>query len=103
MCVGRKRAYGTRLICAKPLHEPSVSTRHGVVVILIAQPRRLRSHSSKHAVTAPALRSKGRRAAPQNHDVAAIIYSFIRLNSREGSGQTLGGAPLPEVEPFVAT
>ena len=83
-------------------------TGHGVVVILIAQPRRFHSHASKHAVHGP--------DAPQQVTYIRIYLITITTSppastpssgsiaNNEGSGQTLMDAPsLPKSTPFVAT
>ena len=57
-------------------------TGHGVVVILIAQPRRFHSHGPKHAVDGTdAPQQVAHVSTSQNNDVAAGVDALVRLNT----------------------
>ena len=57
---------------------------HGVVVILIAQPRRFHSHSSKHAVdSTDAPQQVAHVAAPHNYQIAAGVDALVWLDVQQ--------------------
>ena len=58
-------------------------TRHGVVVMLVAQPRRRYPYSPKHAINTPdAPQQMAHVPAPHNHKIAAIVDALVRLYRR---------------------
>ena len=66
--------------------------RHGVVIMLVAQPRRL-THSSKHAVDRPdALQQVAHISAPY-HNIAAVVDALVRLYTQQrGLGPDIYGS-----------
>ena len=64
--------------------------------MLVAQPRRLHSHSSKHAVdSTDAPQQVAYPESPDHNGVAAIIYSFIRLDTQQrGLGPDVDGSTI---------